>query len=127
MIRMAGWARLAVPAVVGLVLLAAPAEVQAQAGSQFDGVWTVRMEKGEGTCGASRTVAVEVAGGRVTYAGTEPVTATGTVPDSGRVRLRFQHGNDILEVQGSVSGNVGWGSWRSPSGRCAGGWSARRS
>ena len=122
--------RIARRAVLGAALAAAllPAgTVPAWAATEFDGTWTVRLEAQQGPCGQSRAVTVDVADGRVTYAGTENVTATGTVPQSGKVQLRFVHGADVLEAKGSVSGNLGWGSWTSPSGRCSGSWSARKS
>ena len=91
----------------------------------YDGRWSVNMRTDDGSCGSGRTVAVNVEEGRATYAGSEQVTATGTIPDSGRLSLRFSYGSDTLDARGAMRGGIGSGSWVS-NGGCRGSWSAHK-
>ena len=111
--------------VVG-ALLGTGAATAAQAASSYDGRWTVGLRTGAGSCPSSRAVVVEVVNGQATYAGEEQVTASGTIPDSGKVSLRFTYNEDTLDARGSINVGVGTGSWTSNTG-CSGTWSARRS
>jgi hypothetical protein len=100
------------------------AGIPAGAATKFDGRWSVTLQTTGGGCVARRAVSVDVADGRVTYAGEENVTASGTVPASGRVALRFAYMDDFLDARGSVQGRTGTGSWQSPTTGCKGRWSA---
>jgi len=107
------------------MVLAAAGESAAIAASDFDGRWTVTL-RSDGQCGTTRAVVVEVSNGKVTYAGQEQVTATGTVPSSGKVKLRFVYNKDQMDAYGSVQMGTGSGSWKSNT-NCQGTWSARKS
>lgn len=120
MIEVSSWARLVPLAVAVLGFTGDPAE----AASDFDGRWRVTLQTTGGDCVPRRAVSVRVTDGHVTYAGQEDVTATGTLPASGRVSLRFSYADDVLDARGSVQGRSGTGSWQSPTLGCKGRWSA---
>jgi hypothetical protein len=108
-------------AMVALSPLAEPA-----AASTFDGRWSVAIVAESGDCSARYTVPIEVAGGKIRYAGRFNAEASGNVGSSGQLDVSFSYREDLVRAQGSLAGRNGFGSWTSPTQECGGTWRAVR-
>jgi hypothetical protein len=119
--------RLAIIAIVGIVSLFAT-ENRAQARSPSDGQWSVSISGQSGSCqGGSYQYQLQIVNGVVYYGGSD-ARITGRVNSSGAVYVRVWTSDRSAVGSGRLSRSVGGGTFRgqSPSGMCAGTWSARR-
>ena len=111
---------------LGVLTLAAAAFVpQSQAAPSFDGKWTVSIAVENGAC-KGRTVPIQVADGRVRYAGAFRAEATGRVSPKGALNVSFSRKGDVAHATGALAGAAGRGNWTSPTKDCSGTWSARK-
>ena len=119
--------RLAIVAIVGVASVFA-VENPAQARSASDGHWSVFISGQSGSCqGGSYQYQLQIVNGIVYYAGSD-ARITGRVNSQGAVYVRVWTSDRSAVGSGRLSRNVGGGTFRgqSPSGMCAGSWSARR-
>jgi hypothetical protein len=119
--------RLAIIAIVGIVSLFA-SENRAQARSASDGQWSVFISGQSGSCqGGSYQYQLQIVNGVVYYGGSD-ARITGRVNSRGAVYVRVWTSDRSAVGSGRLSNSVGGGTFRgqSPSGLCAGTWSARR-
>jgi hypothetical protein len=97
-----------------------------QAAGPFDGRWSVIVTTEAGSCSRSFTALLSLSEGRVTYVGSDPITASGRISDSGKVSVRFTHEGDVVNGNGTLRKATGTGGWNSPTRRCSGSWFARK-
>ncbi len=117
-------------AVSFVALLAASASVPSSAatrqrGTAFDGEWSVMIYTQSGDCPQSLRYGVRVWKGRV-LSEDQNYQVNGTVAPSGATRVTVSEGGRAAGGSGRLSGNQGWGTWRTFSGECAGQWRAER-
>lgn len=98
----------------------------ASASAHFDGQWSVELITQKGSCEPTYSWSVAVTDGRIADSGMFMQTA-GSIDPRGRVHLQVTHGADVLAAAGAVSGQVGRGTWLSPTMQCSGAWRAVRS
>lgn len=105
--------------------LLAPA---AQAGTRFDGTWSVEVITEKGECDRAYRYPIAIEEGRVRYAGYIPVSVSGSVNGSGAVNGSISHGSTTAHVVGSLAaGGSGGGTWSMSGGRsCSGRWTGER-
>ncbi len=96
------------------------------AASSYDGVYSVEVITDVGTCDRAYRWSVEVADGKVTSAANMPMSATGIIDRTGLVQLALHHDAQVAHVAGQMKGNVGSGTWSSPTMQCGGHWRAER-
>ena len=113
---------------VGLVAVAMAAGVSASdAGSNFDGSWSVSVRSGS-KCEASAHYALRVENGKVSYAGSDAIIS-GRVDGNGFVRVSIhQSSGHGASGSGHLSGSRGTGIWRGSRAAvlCSGSWEAQR-
>lgn len=97
-----------------------------KAATSFDGQWSVRITAENGSCTDRYTVPLQVSGGHVSYTGSFNAKANGKISSNGRLNVTFAHQNDVVSARGSLVGASGFGSWRSPTKKCDGTWTARK-
>ena len=110
---------------IALGSLAIPVSTSFSA-APFDGKWSVQITSEVGKCSARYTVPIRVSGGRVSYSGPFDARAKGNIGANGALRVSFAHRADVVNARGSVKGNAGLGSWKSPTKNCSGTWVARK-
>lgn len=113
-------------AALSLVLAGLLSAEAARAAKPFDGEWSVRIDPAGGMCRAY-TVPIQVAEGRVSYAGFFNAEASGAIRQNGVLRVSFQHEDNVVNASGSLKGAGGSGQWTSPTKGCSGRWTARKS
>jgi len=93
-----------------------------------DGVWSVLIITEKGDCGRGYRYQVEVANGRVSYAGDASIDMTGTVASNGAVKVSIRLGDKGADGTGHLLGQTGAGTWHGAGGNtaCAGRWEAER-
>ncbi len=99
------------------------AATASQAGTSFDGRWTVRVATNQ-ACEAGYAVSLRVQNGRISYGGLFGAVASGKVTDSGNLTVRVSSMSDVVRASGALGDQSGSGSWKSPT--CAGTWTARK-
>jgi hypothetical protein len=108
-----------------LILLGDPAVAQ----QRFNGNWTVEAVPEKGACKRARRYAIAIENGSIRNTGRRrvPVTTTGGLEESGRIRGSIQSGKTRVDVAGSLSGRSGSGNWVI-AGRvtCSGRWTAEK-
>ena len=108
-----------------LILLGDPAVAQ----QRFNGNWTVEAVPEKGACKRARRYAIAIENGSIRNTGRRrvPVTTTGGLEESGRIRGSIQSGKTRVDVAGNLSGRSGSGDWV-VAGRvtCSGRWTAER-
>ena len=107
---------------IAAITLAAALSSSAAAQDAFDGMWSIEIVAETGEC-QTRTVAIEVADGKVMFAGFG-ATAEGEVRSNGRVKAALIRGETVVTARGALDEEVGSGRWRSED--CHGSWTARR-
>jgi len=118
-------------AVTFVALLAVGASVQSsaaarQSASAFDGEWSVMIYTESGDCPQSLRYGVRVWNGRV-LSEDQNYQVSGMVSASGATQVTVSEGGRSAGGSGKLSGNQGWGRWRTFSGgQCAGQWRAER-
>jgi hypothetical protein len=98
----------------------------AYASASFDGTWSVKLTTQKGHCDATYSWSVAVNDGRFVNGGSF-MQAAGSIDPRGRVHLELTDGSDMLAAAGAVRGEVGHGTWLSPTMQCSGAWRAVRS
>ena len=113
-----------VPPVLAAVLLP-PAG--ADAGTKYDGSWSVVVSTTAGPCEPSSRFSGQIVNGEFSYAyGTLEVN--GHVDANGTTIVRVSYGDSHGEAHGHMTATQGGGTWSGdgPGGRCSGTWSATR-
>jgi hypothetical protein len=114
-----------------VALLAASASIPSSAATRqranaFDGDWSVMIYTESGDCPQSLRYGVRVWNGRV-LSEDQNYQVNGTVAPNGATRVTVSEGGRAAGGSGRLSGNQGWGRWRTFSGgQCAGQWRAER-
>jgi hypothetical protein len=112
---------------IGLVALvaAAYAATPAEAGTSYDGRWSLTIQTTHGDC-STYDLPVDIGNGRVSFPGL--VKAKGRVTGKGSVRVFVSATGKSAAGSGRLTGSFGSGRWsgRSSEGRCSGVWTARR-
>lgn len=119
--------RLAIVATIGMASVVALGD-SAQARSPSDGYWSVLISGQSGSCqGGTYRYSLQIVNGIIHYPGSD-ARITGRVGSKGSVYVRVWTSDRSALGSGRLSRNVGWGAFRgqSPSGMCAGTWSAQR-
>jgi len=111
----------------GLLALAASASTFsiAQAGTPYDGRWSLSIVTQRGSC-ETYNFPVDITNGQVSFPGL--VRANGRVAKNGAVRVTVAAGDKSASGAGRLSLGSGSGRWNghSGSGRCSGTWTAQR-
>ena len=100
----------------------------AQARSEFDGLWSVTVSGQNGACqGGSYQYAIQIVDGIIRYPGSD-ARITGRVSPKGAVYVRVSASDQNAMGSGRLSRDIGSGSFRgqSSSSFCAGIWRAQR-
>jgi hypothetical protein len=99
----------------------------------FDGRWSVLVITEKGDCDKGYRYEVNIAGGKVTYVGSEAgVSMTGNIAPSGQVSMTVGRSGGSKDERASGSGkltaNAGSGTWKASGadGNCSGRWEAER-
>ncbi|WP_428029037.1 hypothetical protein [Ancylobacter sp.] len=122
-----GWKRATCGAALWGALLIPPATAQELTElSLHDGIWEVSTQPISGPCDKRLDFKLSVEHGRVTYAGSWPVDASGSVSPLGAITIRVVRGGETLSAKGVVRGDVATGKWESPVKNCTGSWVARK-
>jgi hypothetical protein len=97
-----------------------------QSASAFDGNWSVMIYTESGDCPQSLRYGVRVWNGRV-LSEDGNYQVSGVVAPNGATRVTVSEGGRSAGGSGRLSGNQGWGRWRTfAGGQCAGQWRAER-
>ena len=96
-----------------------------QRASAFDGAWSVMIYTQSGDCPQSLRYGVRVWNGRV-LSEDQNYQVSGVVAPNGATSVTVSEGGRAAGGSGRLSGNQGWGRWRTFSGECAGQWRAER-
>ena len=112
------------PVALAAALGAATAQ-PGHAASDYDGTWSVTIVAEDGNC-PSRTVAINVVDGRVSYSGLFGAEANGAIGAGGALKVSFSHKDERVTAKGALKGRRGFGSWASRTRSCGGSWTARR-
>src|SRR5829696_7643534 len=114
---------------IGFALLAS-AELCApvQARMPYDGLWSVSLKVGQGSC-SEREIEVFIRNGEISHAGDRGFfTAEGRVGERGRVEVSIGAFGMWASADGQLSDGQGSGVWQFPERGCSGQWvGARRS
>jgi hypothetical protein len=78
--------------------------------STFDGAWLVEVVAGKGPCQGVYAFPVSVTGGKITYAGSMAMQASGGIDGRGRVRAALNNGRDRLSATGALRDSSGTGT-----------------
>src|SRR4051812_19944154 len=111
---------------LGLAMTTSPAE--AQAGTSFDGSWSVSIRSSVSRCESAGPYAIRVENGRVSFDGSG-ATVSGQVNTHGYIHVSIrQHGGHGATGSGQLSGTRGGGTWRGQLSAivCSGHWEAQR-
>jgi hypothetical protein len=102
--------------------------IAAQAGTPFDGEWSVLIITDAGTCDQSYRFAGRIKNGILVYEGGAAINVSGRVAPSGAVTVTVSNGPNHGMASGRLAGNGGTGTWRgqNATGACSGTWSAER-
>ncbi len=112
-------------------LLVASASIPSEAARRaararsFDGTWGVVISTVYGDCPRALRYSLLIYGGRV-YSEDQSFQAYGAIATSGAIRVTVAQGSQSASGVGRLSGNAGWGWWRTASGHCSGQWTAER-
>jgi hypothetical protein len=118
----------------GLVVAAAlasaaafPALRGADAGPNYDGLWSVVIVTKSGQCDAAYRYPVRITNGSLGNAGSTPINISGKVDKSGTVVVSVSAGDKSATGKGRLGGTTGAGSWSgNGNGACSGIWEAER-
>ena len=111
---------------VTTLALVAGAGGPASARTMYDGVWSVVVAAEAGTCSGAYRYPVAIVNGYVRPAGDPSFNVYGRVGSGGRVSVQVSRGDQQARGVGRLSRFTGGGTWRSPTGGCAGHWEATR-
>lgn len=103
-------------------------ESPAVAGSPYDGNWIVAISTQSGACDPEYRFGVRIVNGNVVGDDVGPANFQGRVAPNGNVWVSVSAGSQQADGRGSMSSNVGAGTWRGQGsgGACAGIWEAVR-
>ena len=98
----------------------------ADAGTNYDGSWSLSIVTDRGACDASYSFQVQIESGIVSHPNL--VKLKGRVSSKGSVRVSVTVGEKHASGAGRLSGSSGRGRWTGYSGRdrCSGHWTAER-
>ena len=113
---------------LALALAMAASAAAAQAGTSFDGSWSVSIRSSVSRCESAGQYAIRVENGRVSFDGGGAIVS-GQVNAHGYIRVSIrQHGGHGATGSGQLSGTRGGGIWRGQLSAilCSGRWEAQR-
>lgn len=116
--------KIAVPAILALLLPLAAAT--AQAGERFDGNWQISIFGAPGNCQFGYRMKMSIENGAVLYRGKQVSPHAIFVSDAGAVTLRLGTGKYTVVGFGAIDGRRGEGRWTAEGFRCTGWWRAVR-
>ena len=113
---------------IGFALLASiELSAPVQARMPYDGLWSVSLKVGQGSC-SDREIEVFIRNGEISHAGDRGFfTAEGRVGERGRVEASIGAFGMWASADGQLSDGQGTGTWDFPERACSGQWVARRS
>ena len=119
--------RSSIPIAAVLALLAVSASAPAaQARSPYDGLWSVSLKVGQGSCG-EHEIEMFIRNGEISHAGHSGFfTAEGRVGDRGRLEVSIGALGMTASADGQLSDRQGSGTWQFPERGCSGRWLAER-
>jgi len=93
-----------------------------------DGQWSVVIITEKGNCDQAYRYEVAVDDGKLSYAGREQVSLSGTVASGGAVKVNIRLGEQGATGSGKLAGASGTGTWQGTgnAGACAGRWEAEK-
>jgi hypothetical protein len=109
------------------VLCSTPLTSAAVAGKTFDGQWSVLVITDSGNCDRAYRYPVKITSGKVGHADpSSSFNISGSVSNSGAVKVSVSRGQQRADGTGRISGTGGSGKWKAASGECAGHWTAEK-
>jgi len=106
---------------------ALPALRPADAGPNYDGLWSVVIVTKSGQCDAAYRYPVRITNGSLVNAGSAPINISGKVAKNGAVVVSVNAGDKSATGKGRLGGTSGAGSWSgNGNGACSGIWEAER-
>ena len=106
---------------------ALPALRPADAGPNYDGLWSVVIVTKSGQCDAAYRYPVRITNGSLVNAGSAPINISGKVAKNGAVVVSLNAGDKSATGKGRLGGTSGAGSWSgNGNGACSGIWEAER-
>jgi hypothetical protein len=117
--------RLPVLTSIGFALFASLVGSPVQARTPYDGLWSVSLKVGQGSC-SEREIEVFIRNGEISHAGDRGFfTAEGRVGERGRIEVSIGAFGMWASADGQLSDGQGSGVWSLPSGGApASGWRA---
>ena len=104
-----------------------PAMSAALAGKAYDGQWSVLVITESGNCDRAYRYPVRISDGRVGHADpSSSFNISGSVANSGAVKVSVSRGPQRADGTGRLSGSSGGGKWKAASGECSGQWTAEK-
>ena len=104
-----------------------PALRPADAGPNYDGLWSVVIVTKSGQCDAAYRYPVRITNGSLANAGSAPINISGKVAKNGAVVVSVNAGDKSATGKGRLGGTSGAGSWSgNGNGACSGIWEAER-
>jgi hypothetical protein len=116
-----------IPRVILIALLAwSGANAPAQARAPYDGLWSVSLKVGQGSCG-EHEIEVFIRNGEISHAGQWGFfTAEGRVGERGRIEVNIGALGMTASADGQLFEQQGSGTWQFPERGCSGHWVAER-
>jgi len=112
---------------VALALACAAALPAAEAGLNYDGLWSVVIVTKTGQCDAAYRYPVRITNGSLVNAGSAPINISGKVGKNGAVIVNVSAGDKSAVGKGHLASTSGAGSWSgNGNGACSGIWEAER-
>src|SRR5499433_4188838 len=106
---------------------ALPALRPADAGPNYDGLWSVVIVTKSGQCDPAYRYPVRITNGNLGNAGSAPINISGKVAKNGAVVVNVSAGDKSAIGKGRLAGASGAGSWSGHgNGACSGVWEAER-
>jgi hypothetical protein len=98
----------------------------ADAGVNFDGIYSIEVTTDVGACAKTYQGTVTIQGGHVVATSHGDAMAYGLVATDGTISLQFHEGQEIAHVAGYAKGVKAQGTWSAPVSQCGGRWRAER-
>jgi hypothetical protein len=112
---------------VALALACAAALPAAEAGPNYDGLWSVVIVTKTGQCDAAYRYPIRITNGSLANAGSAPINISGKVGKNGAVIVNVSAGDKSAVGKGHLATTSGAGSWSgNGNGACSGIWEAER-
>ena len=116
--------RLPVLTSIGFALFASLVGAPVQARTPYDGLWSVSLKVGQGSC-SEREIEVFIRNGEISHAGDRGFfTAEGRVGEGGRIEVSIGAFGMWASADGQLSDGQGSGFWEFAERGCSGQWVA---